>query len=249
VAMLSAYVGGAVDGWTHVTADGAPAGPAGGAGAFAADAAALGRSLGRVHRALAGAFGTGPAPRAGDRPADGLRRRLGERLERAIAGTDELRPFAARLRRRVDRLGLGGPPLQRVHGDLHLGQVLRGPAGWHLIDFEGEPGRPAPECRRLDSPLRDVAGMLRSLDYAAAFVAGVPPTGPAEAYDAWSAGSAEALCLGYAEVTGTDPRSQPELLAAYLLDKLVYEVAYEARHRPGWLPVPMRALRRMFPAA
>jgi maltokinase len=126
---------------------------------------------------------------------------------------------------------------QRVHGDLHLGQCLRSPAGqWWLIDFEGEPAKPLAERRMPQPTARDVAGMLRSFDYAA-HSAPVPAEGWAEACRA-------AYCSGYAEVSGRDPRTDPVLLRAYETDKAIYEVVYEARHRPDWLPVPMAAIAR-----
>jgi maltokinase len=127
---------------------------------------------------------------------------------------------------------------QRIHGDLHLGQCLRSPSGdWSLIDFEGEPSKPLAERRMPQPAVRDVAGMLRSFDYAAHSAAPPAPQ--------WAAACRAAYCSGYAEVTGRDPRTDPVLLRAYETDKAVYEVLYEARHRPDWLPVPMAAIRRL----
>ncbi|MGO4423904.1 maltokinase, partial [Streptomyces sp. MCAF7] len=132
---------------------------------------------------------------------------------------------------------------QRIHGDLHLGQVLRrttveGGAHWSLIDFEGEPSRPLDERRRPQPAVRDIAGMLRSFDYAAA-------VGGHDSPQDWADRSRAAYCAGYAEASGSDPRDDPELLRAHETDKAVYEVLYEARHRPEWLPVPMSAIRRL----
>ncbi|NED24909.1 maltokinase, partial [Streptomyces anulatus] len=127
---------------------------------------------------------------------------------------------------------------QRVHGDLHLGQTLRSADGfWSLIDFEGEPARPLPERRMPAPPVRDVAGMLRSFDYAAR---SHRPWNPE-----WAARCRAAYCEGYAQASGRDPRGEPELLRAHETDKAVYEVLYEARHRPDWLPVPMAAIQRL----
>ncbi|NEB58284.1 maltokinase, partial [Streptomyces diastaticus] len=154
-----------------------------------------------------------------------------------------LRPYAPALRTAFTALaGLAAEgrtwTAQRVHGDLHLGQCLRAPDGeWSLIDFEGEPARSLAE-RRLPQPaVRDVAGMLRSFDYAA-HSAGVRGTG-------WTESCRAAYCTGYAQAGGRDPRTDPVLLRAYETDKAVYEVLYEARHRPDWLEVPLAAVRRL----
>jgi maltokinase len=165
-----------------------------------------------------------------------------ERLEAAVQAVPALRPYAPGLHSAFTALGdLAAEgrtwTAQRIHGDLHLGQCLRSPAGqWWLIDFEGEPSKPLAERRMPQPPARDIAGMLRSFDYAA-HSAEVPVPGWAEACRA-------AYCSGYAEVSGVDPRTDPVLLRAYETDKAIYEVVYEARHRPDWLPVPMAAIER-----
>jgi maltokinase len=141
--------------------------------------------------------------------------------------------------------GIGSSlPLQRVHGDLHLGQVLRSVTGWVLIDFEGEPMVPLAERVVPSSTLRDIAGMLRSFDYAANH----QPRGDAEpeqaAALAWTTRNQDAFCDGYAQVAA-DPRMQPVLLRAFELDKAVYEVGYEHANRPAWLPTPLAAITRL----
>ena len=136
----------------------------------------------------------------------------------------------------------------RTHGDYHLGQVLWATAGdWVAIDFEGEPGRPLPERRRKRSPLRDLAGMTRSFAYAADYtllLRGIePPAG-------WVEACRDAFLDGYLSVA--DERLLPpsrsgfdRLLALFELEKLVYELRYEARNRPDWATIPVVALLRM----
>jgi maltokinase len=157
----------------------------------------------------------------------------------------ELRPLLDGVRR------VEGPvTIQRVHGDLHLGQTLRTVRGWKIIDFEGEPAKPIEERRRPDSAWRDVAGMLRSFDYAAEgslqdHIDAVGDTDATAAQDArdWSARNVSAFLAGYDEVSVAD--IDEALLTAYAVDKAVYEAVYEARNRPGWLPIPLAALRRL----
>jgi predicted trehalose synthase len=134
------------------------------------------------------------------------------------------------------------PPLQRIHGDYHLGQVLHSPTrGWLLLDFEGEPLRPLAERSLPDSTFRDIAGMLRSLDYAG---------GSAEQERAgmsareWVDNGVTAFLDGYSGAA-SDPRDHDDLLRAFLLDKALYEVVYEARNRPTWLPIPVAAINRL----
>ena len=127
------------------------------------------------------------------------------------------------------------PLLQRIHGDLHLGQVLAVPhGGWRIVDFEGEPLRPMHERAIADLAPRDVAGMLRSFDYASAVGAG-PDAG------AWAAACRSAFLDAYSGSAGS-VELDPVLLRALVLDKAVYESIYEARNRPSWLPVPLAGI-------
>lgn len=131
------------------------------------------------------------------------------------------------------------PPVQRVHGDYHLGQVLRGPDAWAVLDFEGEPSASAQERSRPDLPLRDLAGMLRSIDYAAAVGGATDPS--------WAAGARAALVAGYVAEAGGDAASPgaATVLRALELDKAVYEVVYEVRNRPDWVPIPLAGVDRL----
>jgi maltokinase len=262
--VLQPYLRGSQDGWLLALDSLA------GGRSFAEEARALGRVTAEVHTALADALPT----RMLRRPqTEQLADSMAERLYAAARAVPTLVPYVPRLRAAFDTVAALGRRggvwrAQRVHGDLHLGQTLRldqtlfpgrsshhhettdlhratcgtDPSGageehWSVIDFEGEPARPLSERRRPQPPVRDVAGILRSFDYAARTHR---PWNPA-----WAERCRTAYCEGYAEVSGTDPRTEPELLRAYETDKAVYEVVYEARHRPDWLPVPMAAIERL----
>ncbi|MFG3487336.1 maltokinase [Streptomyces sp. NPDC094447] len=204
---------------------------------FAAEARALGRATAEVHLALAEAL---PTRRLGRAESERLVAAMDRRLHTAAQAVPALLPFVPGLRAVFAAASgtAGDGVVQRIHGDLHLGQTLRGSdGGWAVIDFEGEPAKPLDERRSPQHPVRDVAGMLRSFDYAAR---------THRPWNAdWAARSRAAYCTGYAEAAGEDPRTDPALLRAYETDKAVYEVVYEARHRPDWLPVPMSAIERL----
>lgn len=237
LAMLQAFLPGAADGW-ELALDAAREGAD-----FTAEADALGVATAEVHHALAAEFGVG-----GTSGAD-LAERMRTRLESALFGLPELAPHAAGLRRAFDDLGdLGDPEVHRVHGDLHLGQTLRTRDGWKLVDFEGEPAKSLDERRRPDSPWRDVAGMLRSFDYAARTV--VKQGGSPESTESWLEHSRAAFLAGYSRrrvELGGGPVGVVErtLVDAYEADKAVYEVGYEARNRPGWVDIPLTAIERI----
>lgn len=217
-------------------------------GDFAAEAERLGVSVAEIHQMLAEAFPTESWQRE---ELYALADSMSARLEAALDVVPDLAPLAAGLHARFDAVRhLQHPvPAQRVHGDLHLGQTLRTVRNWKVIDFEGEPAKALEERRRPDSPWRDVAGMLRSFDYAAEITridheqaAGDADEVAEERAREWSSRNVEAFLTGYSSVTGTAP--ERSLLVAYATDKAVYEAVYEARNRPAWLPIPMAALRR-----
>ena len=142
----------------------------------------------------------------------------------------------------------------RVHGDLHLGQALRTDSGWVILDFEGEPDRPPEQRRRRTSPLVDVAGMLRSFDYAAAVALSeriLPESADWEAMldygEAWAQISRDAFWSAYLEAVADrgllpDPKATGVLRRAFELQKAVYEASYELGHRPSWAVIPIRFL-------
>lgn len=187
---------------------------------FSAEAHALGEALATVHRVLADKLGSGTVP--GAEVAAGFRARFAE-VER---GFPEVRPFAGAVDAVFDRVADADVPVQRVHGDCHLGQVLLTGGRWIYVDFEGEPLKSLAERRLADSPLRDVAGMLRSFGYAQ--VAG-------DADERWLTRCRRAFLTGY----GLDPDAPDPLLAGYETDKAGYEVTYESRYRPDLVRVPL----------
>jgi maltokinase len=215
-------------------------------GDFAGEAARLGAATAEVHVALAAALGTATLER---KELVGLADAMRERLDRAASEVPELAEHADALRVAFEELATfdGEVTVQRVHGDLHLGQVLRSLDGWKLLDFEGEPARPLEERRSVDSPAKDVAGMLRSFDYAARHLLLDYRADPQREYRAteWAERNSDAFCSGYAAAGGRDPRADAVLLRAFEIDKAVYEVVYEARNRPTWLAIPMSAIRRL----
>ncbi|MFG1686480.1 aminoglycoside phosphotransferase [Nonomuraea sp. NPDC049269] len=214
-------------------------------GDFAAEAHRLGEATAHVHRELAGAFPTDVIEvHEVKRMAEGFRRRLG----RAVGEVPELREHVHALEdayHQVEELTVE-VPVQRVHGDYHLGQVMRTPIGWVVLDFEGEPGQPLAERRALSSPLRDVAGMLRSFDYAARHLLAdhSEPESLEPRAAEWADRNRHAFLEGYAEGGGVITPADAALLRAFELSKAVYEVVYEARNRPSWISIPMAAFRR-----
>ncbi|SNQ46005.1 Maltokinase [Frankia canadensis] len=219
-------------------------------GDFSAESERLGAATAEVHADLARALPTRP-PTTDDLRA--LVAYLHGRLDAAVEAVPALRGYEAAARKTYDELTGAAPalvhprPFQRLHGDLHLGQVLRVDSGWVLFDFEGEPARPVADRVGLESPLRDVAGMLRSFDYAARAMLLDRADEPALVYRAqeWAQRNRDAFCRGYGAAAGRDPYADEAILRAFELDKAVYEVLYETRHRPGWTVIPLASVERL----
>ncbi|GGG35795.1 alpha-amylase [Caldovatus sediminis] len=239
-------------------------------------AASLGRRLGELHATLAmpspdPAFAPETAGEGdGERWAAGVIAQLGPALELLAQPRDWPDPQTAELvgalvRRRgaleraVRRLAQAAPGAlkTRVHGDFHLGQVLVAQGDAVIVDFEGEPARRLEERRAKTSPLRDLAGLLRSLDYAAAVATATEASGTATAapterraalLERWRAEASDAFLSAYRAVAQEAPHpwvpaeGADRLLDLFLVEKAAYEVRYEAANRPSWLPVPARGL-------
>jgi maltose alpha-D-glucosyltransferase/alpha-amylase len=241
---------------------------------YALFAAAIGRRLGELHALLAQPTDDPdfrPSP-ADDPARDAWAAGAAEQLRGAFAALRSVtdRPEEARetvewllaredaLMAAADQLAHAGGHalLTRVHGDFHLGQVLVVGDDAYIIDFEGEPARPLEQRRALNSPLRDVAGLLRSFEYAAAAaapgrVAASETTterrqvllrlfqeqASAAFLDAYRA------VLADAQPRWVSPEAEAPLLDLFLLEKAAYEVRYEAANRPAWLPIPLNGLR------
>ena len=259
VGVLVDFVPGAREGWELATAEVAAV-TAGGTPTTLLDAAAdLGAAVADLHATLRDTLGTRAAGRA-DRAAwaDGMAAQLDRVLatarERAPADcavvlqrSDEIRAHLQRLRDDDSPA-----PLTRTHGDLHLGQVLLDASGtWQILDFEGEPARPLHERRELQAPLRDVAGMLRSFDYAAAVGSG-GDLGAVPAAAARLRDDARGRFLSsYLETAGkhgvlpATPAGVDAQLEAFELDKAIYELGYELANRPGWVAIPVGGIVRV----
>jgi maltokinase len=283
LAFLQRFLAGATDGWNialtslrelfaeYTIGGSPPPGDALGAGAaalleatdpaeargdFAAEAERIGEVTAEMHQALARGFGTHKV--TGDDYAKVMEEQLEQVLE---PGDAALADGARRIINRLRDIPDPGPAI-RVHGDYHLAQVLRTDAGWFVLDFEGEPARPLEERTRPSSPLKDVAGMLRSLSYAPAvalsyqedplFSGGHPLPPGSSLGRAWEARNRECFLAGYLRkaveaesILPTDPAVRSAVLAAFELDKALYEVAYERANRPDWAHIPLGAVQRL----
>lgn len=236
LAFAQEFFEGVADAW-RVALDAAAAGED-----FAERAYALGASVAGMHVALAERFSTLDPSDADRSSVTGAWER---RLTIALMEVPQLAPYEERIREVYDNASATKwPALQRVHGDLHLGQVLDTPSnGWVLLDFEGEPLRPIDERLQPDVAVRDVAGMLRSFDY----VSGAVADDDGAAVRAWVIAAQQAFLDGYADTTGRPRTDDDPLLEAFELDKAVYEAIYETRNRPDWVGIPLAAIGRLAP--
>ncbi|MDH4335562.1 MAG: phosphotransferase [Chloroflexota bacterium] len=221
-------------------------GPTDGQAAALAGIAQIGNLTARVHAALASRpeLASFPSRPASNTELAAWHSSAARQLEGALAVVDgearqRLQASAPGIRDRLGAIAAAeGTRATRIHGDYHLGQLLRTSTGFTVIDFEGEPARSLAERRAPASPLRDVAGMLRSLDYAAHVAhrdgAGPPP-------DSWLPDARAALLSGYGGLTV----AQEGLCDAFEIEKACYEIRYEADNRPDWLWLPLAALERL----
>jgi trehalose synthase-fused probable maltokinase len=245
LAVIQDLVADARDGWQWVLAQ--LADPARATAAVAA-LRRLGERTGELHRALASdprdpAFAPEPIT-AADVAAwtDGVAAQIG--AAHAALGGEPVSVDLAAVRRGLSP-AVGRQKI-RHHGDFHLGQTLYRPAAgdWTIIDFEGEPLRPLDERRRKHVALRDVAGLLRSIDYAAASV----PAGGDVTTRGWQDDAARAYLEGYRAAAGMAPflpesdDAFRDVVAVFELEKAAYEIVYEANNRPDWIAIPRRGL-------
>ena len=278
LAFLQRFLAGATDGWhialtslrelfaEYTIGAAPPPGDALGAGAgmpvesadpaeargdFAAEAERIGEVTAELHQAMARGFGTTKVSGAD------WAKPMEEQLDRVLGPGDRaLADGARRIIARLAEIPDPGPAI-RVHGDYHLGQVLRTDAGWFVLDFEGEPARPLEERTRPSSPLKDVAGMLRSLSYAPAVALSYQEDDLSPLGRAWESRNRDCFLAGYLRkaqydpdagrepILPTDPAVRSAVLAAFELDKALYEVAYERANRPDWARIPLEAVGRL----
>ena len=250
--IMQRYLAGARDGW-ELALDELGRSPE----TFLNPLRELGAVTGRLHSVL-GSDASDPAFAPEEPSAESLSlltATVDEEIERVFVGLPEderVEPVRGRgqdVRERLQALSqiaVGGRVI-RTHGDYHLGQTMRGADSWTIIDFEGEPARPLPERRVKRSPLRDVAGMLRSFAYLASaseLMRGVSvPEG-------WEERARVAFLDGYYEaVDGSllppGREATDHLLSVFELEKAVYELRYEINNRPDWVQIPVAGILRL----
>ena len=257
---LSKFLPGNVDAWSlagQALANGQ---------SFAEGAAGLGKVTALMHHAMASTL---LAPemqaRAVDSDmahgwADGMCNDLDELFTSSNPLVVEMAHHTEAITERINQLPhlSGWGKAIRIHGDYHLGQVCQSAGEWYALDFEGEPARAHAERRLHMSPLRDVAGMLRSFDYAGAVHAAesVAPDQPGfdakvAEFDPWVQECRQAFWNSYLEQVATadlvpaDAATALALRTAFEVQKALYEVRYELGHRPAWVPIPLRFLAQL----
>lgn len=215
----------------------------------------LGAITGLLHATFAEAMVPGLAPRSLQRTdIEALSEAIVAEARATASAVERHRPDVAAMLRQLQPETLNtraGPPgglLTRIHGDYHLGQVLRTDDGWVIVDFEGEPARPLAERTALQHPLTDVAGMLRSFDYAAS------TAGPGHSQrGAWRDTVSDAFLEAYWDEANKAPvrfvprdsGSRNEMVQILALRKALYEVRYELASRPAWVDIPLEAVKAM----
>ena len=253
LAVVRTFLEGGTEGWQLALTSlrdlyGSHLEPAEAGGDFGPEAHRLGQITAEMHLKLAEAFGDGDADAESWSAA--MIASLAHSSARTL-DTTAITPAYEALRATRD----AGRAI-RIHGDYHLGQTLRIDAGWFILDFEGEPALPLQERRKPSSPLRDVAGMLRSFHYAAH----VALAERGEAADQeelltlgrrWEQHVGDAFRTGYFGTDGIDAllpssaKDRETVLDAFILAKAVYEVGYELAHRPEWVRIPLEAVSRL----
>ena len=218
---------------------------------------ALGVVIGELHAAL-GSDSSDPAFSPDEPSMEALSiltADVDEQIERVfldLPETDAAAPIRGRGQdareklRALSHVSAGGKVI-RTHGDLHLGQTMLGDRGWVVLDFEGEPARPLPERRLKRSPLRDVAGMLRSFSYVRAgarILRGVEPP------EGWEELARDRFLTGYHRAVDSSllppgQQATDQLLAVFELEKAVYELRYELNNRPDWVAIPVAGIVRL----
>ncbi|HSK96737.1 MAG TPA: hypothetical protein VK891_08990, partial [Euzebyales bacterium] len=256
LAVVSEFLPEAREGWRLAVDDAAAAlsapdqDPTG--RAFVTGLTDLGAAVAQTHAALAGALPSASA--TGDDVARWATTIHDEATAAFTGPAPALPVHAPDVHAAIDHAAAAvtAPGLRsRIHGDLHLGQVVDSGRGWQLLDFEGEPARPLDERRALTSPVRDLAGMLRSFDYAAA--AGLRRSGAAAdermppVLVAWRDAARDRFLHGYEDRArqGVDAA----LLTLFELEKAIYEIGYERANRPDWLAIPVGGIRRILDAS
>jgi trehalose synthase-fused probable maltokinase len=250
--ILQEFLAGARDGW-ELALDELTTNPDG----LLTRIEALGVVIGELHSAL-GSDNSDPAF-APDEPSTEalsiLTADVDEQIERVfldLPESDAVAPIRGRgqdVREKLNALShvAAGGRVIRTHGDLHLGQTMLTERGWVVLDFEGEPARPLPERRLKRSPLRDVAGMLRSFSYV---TAGAELLRGQSAPEGWEHRARERFLTGYHNaVDGTllppGQQATEQLLSVFELEKAVYELRYELNNRPDWVAIPVAGILRL----